>query len=413
MQAVQFNFTYLRYGMGLAFGRWFPSILWNGLTTTGIRDVPEPELPGPDWVRVRTHLGGICGTDLGAIYLHASPYYSPFSSDRFTLGHENVGTIEELGAKVKGWKVGERIVVEPTLWCAPRGYAKKDWCEYCSRGEMNRCLRYAEGAIAPGIITGTCADTGGTWSRSFVAHESQLYRVPESMSDENAMLSEPFACGLHAALMDFPNDDETILIIGAGTIGLLTLAALRALGSQAHILISARYGFQAEAAERLGADEVLRGRDLYAEVAERTGGNLYKPPIGKRVMIGGVDRVYECVGSDRTLDDALRLARNGGTVVIVGVPGLAKGVDWTAIYSQELRVLAADRYSHSERYKGKTVRTFDLAFDLLNGGELNLSWMLSRRYALIDYKRALSELADKRNNPIIKAVFAFDGSADG
>ena len=92
---------------------------------------------------------------------------------------------------------------------------------------------------------------------------------------------EPFACGLHAALNYFPSDDDTVLIIGAGTIGLVTLAALRTLGSNANILISARYEFQAQAAERLGASHVLRGKDIYKQVAELTGGTVHQPIIGK------------------------------------------------------------------------------------------------------------------------------------
>jgi len=407
MKAVQFNFSYLRYGLGLTLGRFFPSLLWNGLSTTSLKEVPPPDLPGPDWVRIDTRLGGICGTDLGTIYLHTSPYYTTVTSFPYTFGHENVGTISNLGERVSEWREGERVVVEPTLWCAPRGYEEKDWCDHCARGEINLCQRYAEGNLAPGIMIGTASQTGGSWSSNFVAHQSQLYRLPESISDEDALMLEPFACGLHAALRDFPSDDETILIIGAGTIGLVTLAALRALGSKARIIVSARYDFQAEAAQRLGADSVLIGGDIYEQIAEEANAQLLKPIIGKRVVIGGVDRVYECVGSDRTLDDANRLARSGGTVIIVGVPSLAKGVDWTAIYSQELRVLAADRYSHSEQFKGKSWRTFALAIDLMSKGKADLGWMVSRRYKLEDYAKALGDLHKKRKNPIIKAVFDF------
>ena len=407
MKAVQFNFTYPRYALGLALRRWFPSLLWSGLSTTGLRDIPQPELPGSDWVRVNTTLGGICGTDLGTIYLHTSPYYTTFTSFPYTFGHENVGTISEFGGGVRDWKEGERVVVEPTLWCSPRGYEKRDWCAHCARGEINLCQRYAEGDLAPGIMIGTASQTGGSWSPNYVAHQSQLYHLPENMSDENALMLEPFACGLHAALLDFPEDEESILIIGAGTIGLVILAALRALGCKARILVSARYDFQAEAARRLGADDVLLGGDLYTQVAEQTGAQLLKPIIGKRVVIGGVDRVYECVGSDSSLDDALRLARSGGTVLIVGVPAMVKGVDWTAIYSQELRVLAADRYSHNEQFQGKTWRTFALAIDLISKGKVDLGWMVSRRYKIEDYAKALGELHRKRDNPIIKAVFEF------
>jgi len=404
MQAVQFTFSYPRYALGLTLGHWFPSILWSGASCTVIREVPEPSLPGPDWVKVKTRLGGVCGTDLGAIYLKTSPYYSPYSSFPFTFGHENVGNIAELGSNVKGWSIGQRVVVNPILSCVTRGFS--DLCEYCARGEINRCQRFTEGSLAPGIMTGTTRDTGGSWSPYFLAHQAQLYAVPENVSDENAVMVEPYACGQHAVLIDFPKDDETILILGAGTMGLVTLAALRALGSKARILVSARYANQTEAAERLGASEVLRG-DLYPQVAERTGAEILKPLLGRLVVEGGVDRVYECVGSNRSLDDANRLTRSGGKVVLVGIPGIAKGVDWTAIFAQELTVLAARQFHDAEPYQGKTWRAFDLALDLMAKDKLDLGWMISRKYPLRNYQRALSDLAQKGSQGIIKAAFEF------
>jgi L-iditol 2-dehydrogenase len=404
MKAVQFNFSFPRYGLGLALGHLASSILWSGASCTVMREVPEPSLPGPDWVKVSTRLGGICGTDLGNIYLKTSPYYSPFSSFPFTMGHENVGQIAELGAQVTDWKSGQRVVVNPILACEARGLS--DLCEFCERGEINRCQRFREGKLAPGIMIGSARDTGGSWSATFVAHKSQLYAVPENVSDENALMVEPFACGLHGVLMDFPSDDETILILGAGTIGLVTLAALRALGSKARVLVSARYNAQAEAAKRLGADEVLRG-DLYAQVAKHTGAQLLKPTIGKLVVLGGADRVYECTGNDYSLDDANRLARSGGKVVLLGLPGIAKGVDWTAIFDQELTVLAARQFHNAEKFNGKTWRAFDFALDLMAKGTVDLGWMVSRKYVLKDYKHALVDLSKKGSEGILKAVFEF------
>jgi threonine dehydrogenase-like Zn-dependent dehydrogenase len=262
------------------------------------------------------------------------------------------------------------------------------------------------GSLAPGIMTGANRDTGGSWSSHFLAHQSQLYSIPDNISDENAVMLEPYACGQHAVLVDFPKDDETILILGAGTMGLVTLAALRALGSQARVLVSARHPSQIEAAQRLGATEVLRG-DLYQQVAERTGAKILKPLLGKLVVEGGVDRVYECVGSNHSLDDANRLARSGGKVVLVGIPGIAKGVDWTAIFAQELTVLSARQFHNAELYQGKTWRAFDLALDLILKGKLDLGWMISRKYPLSDYKRALSDLAQKGSQGIIKVAFEF------
>jgi threonine dehydrogenase-like Zn-dependent dehydrogenase len=404
MKAVQFSFSYPRYALGLVLGHWFPSILWSGASCTVMREVPEPSLPGPDWAKVKTLLGGVCGTDLGSIYLKTSPYYSPYGSFPFTFGHENVGTIAEIGSSVRGWKPGQRVVVNPILGCAARGF--KDICEFCARGEINRCQRFTEGSLSPGIMTGATRDTGGSWSSHFLAHQSQLYAVPDGISDENAVMLEPYACGQHAVLVDFPKDDETILILGAGTMGLVTLAALRALGSKARVLVSARYKTQVEAAQRLGATEVLRG-NLYAQVAERTGGRILKPLLGNLVVEGGVDRVYECVGSSRSLDDANRLTRSGGKVILVGILGIAKGVDWTAIFAQELTVIAARQFHDVEPYQGKTWRAFDLALDLMASSKLDLGWMVSRKYPLNEYKRALADIAQKGSQGIIKAVFEF------
>jgi threonine dehydrogenase-like Zn-dependent dehydrogenase len=404
MKAVQFTFSYPRYALGLALGHWFPSILWSGASCTVMREVPEPALLGPDWVKIKTRMGGVCGTDLGSIYLKTSPYYSPYGSFPFTFGHENVGNLVELGANVKGWSVGQRALVNPILSCITRGFS--DLCEFCARGEINRCQRFTEGSLAPGVMTGTNRDTGGSWSAYFLAHQAQLYALPDAVSDENAVMIEPYACGQHAVLIDFPKDDETILIIGAGTMGLVTLAALRALGSKARVLIRARYPSQIEAAERLGASEILRG-DLYHEIAEHTGAQILKPLLGKLVVEGGVDRVYDCVGTNSSLDDANRLTRSGGKVVLVGIPGIAKGVDWTAIFAQELTVLAARQFHDAEEFQGKKWRAFDLAIDLMQKGKLDLGWMISRTYKIDDYKRALGDLAKKGSQGIIKAAFDF------
>jgi len=407
MNAIQFNFTVPRYVFGLIANKVYQPLLWSGLSCTSLKQVPEPELPGPEWVKVRTRLAGICGTDMGTITLKTSTYYEPLSSFPLTLGHEQVGVIADIGERVQGWQVGDRVIAEPTLWCEPRGFAKEDWCEFCQKGEVNHCTNTTQGNLAPGWGIGGCKDTGGSWSPVFTAHQSQLYRVPDTISDENAMLVEPFAIGLHAALQHMPADDETVLIIGAGVIGLMQLAGLRAAGSQARILITARYPFQAEAAKRLGADVILNGGDLYQQIADHNGGILFSPTIGKRVLVGGVDVTFECVGRDSTLDDALRLTKAGGKVVSVGMPGLARGIDWSPIFDNELTVTASYIYHHAEQWQGQTRSTFEIALEMMENGSLDLGWMVSRRYPVTEFDRALRENSNKRQHPIIKAVFEF------
>lgn len=414
MKAIQFRvivprpFVAIAKDLEVAAAKLYPDILWSGISC-GLVDIPEPQLPGEDWVKIKTRYGGICGSDLGGIHLETSPYYSVFTSFPLVLGHENVGHIVEVGSRVRDWHVGDRVVVEPTLWCRPRGFA--DLCPACARGEINLCERSTEGALAPAFMIGYCRDTGGSWGPHFIAHESQLYRVPAEVSDENAMLVEPFCVGLHAVLQGIPGDDETVLVIGAGAIGLLTIAALRVLGSKARILVLARYPFQAEAARRLGATEIIqsgRGDDYYTEIAKRTGARLRQPLIGKRVMVGGVDRTFECVGSDRALGDAVGLTRAGGHVSLVGVPGIAKTVDWAPIFVKELDVRGSYTYNHVEPFRGKKWQAFDLALDLMRQGELDVEWLITHKFQLDDYARAFRFLNQRGDSKVIRAVFEFE-----
>ncbi len=413
MKAVQFRIKYPRPLMGVArdvgsvVARFFPGVLWSGLVATQIADVSEPRLPADDWVKIKTRYGGICGSDLSVIHLRGSPYGTALISFPFTFGHENVGRIAEVGPAVRDWSVGERVVVEPTLWCKPRGFDKL--CRYCARGEINLCERNTDGKLGPGFIIGYCRDTGGSWSQYFVAHESQLYRVPDTLSDENALLVEPFAAALHAALHNYPHDDETVLIFGAGVLGLLTLAALRTLGSKAQIIVLARHPFQADAARKLGAAEIIDARrDYYAEIATRTAGQLHKPLIGKRVMVGGVDCTFECVGTDTSVDDALRMTRSGGHVVLVGVLGATKNVDWSSVFFKELDVRSSHTYHHAETFCGRKWKTFDLTLDLMQRGHLDLGWLVTHKFRLDDYAHAFQLLNRRGASKAIKAVFEFD-----
>jgi threonine dehydrogenase-like Zn-dependent dehydrogenase len=187
------------------------------------------------------------------------------------------------------------------------------------------------------------------------------------------------------------------------------LAALRALGSQAEILVLARYAFQAEAAMRLGASRVIRATgdtDYYAEIAELTEASIKQPIIGKRWLMGGVDLVFECVGSASSLDDALRLTCQGGRVVLVGLPGIVKRMDWSPIF-QGAGCARAYIYHHAELFQGKQWKTFDLAIDLMASGKADLSWMVSHRFPLAEYKHALDLTRKRRSESVFKIAFEF------
>src|SRR4028118_903367 len=229
------------------------------LSPLRLEEVAEPRLPTPDWVRVRPLLSGICGSDLGTLSAESSPYFSPLTSPPFGMGRESVGEVVEDNS---GLATGERVVVEPALGCEVRGVEPS--CAYCASGRYTLCLNVAKGHISPGIQTGFCRDTGGGWSEgTLVAHPSQLHRVPDELPDETAVAIEPLACAVHAALKVEPRPEETTLVIGAGSVGLFVVAALRHLTEAGRIICVAKHERQRGEALRLGADAVGQPRQTY------------------------------------------------------------------------------------------------------------------------------------------------------
>lgn len=407
MKSVQLVESIPRYLVTKAIGAIYRPAFWGPLAMLRYREVPEPALPGPQWVKVRTRYGGICGSDLNTILLRDSPVLSAFVSFPFVPGHENVGVIVEVGPEVEGFAVGDRVVVEPLLPCVTRGIAEP--CAFCRRQEYSLCQNFARGDLAPGFGIGTCRDTGGSWGPYFVAHQSQLLVVPDSVSDENALMAEPFAVALQAVLGNLPAEDETVLVLGAGVIGLCTVAALRAVGSGAQVIVIAKYPFQGEMARRLGADMVIdqRAVDYYQALAEATGGALYRPVLGKRVLIGGADRVYECVGSNSSIDDSLRLAGNSGTVVLVGLAAIPKRVDWTPIWMKELTV-RGHFWCSTQMFRGQRVRTMQLTLDWMAEGRLDLAPFVTHRFRPEEYRRALAVTTSKGKYRVLKSAFIFE-----
>jgi threonine dehydrogenase-like Zn-dependent dehydrogenase len=206
-----------------------PAAYWSRLSGLQLKRVPVPPLPSPQWVRLRPILGGICGTDIAAVMQrhHPASILQVFSSLPAVLGHENVSVVEDVGAAVSRWRPGDRVVVEPTLSCVPRGI--EPVCRQCAAGRFTLCENFRQGPLPVGSMIGWNCFTGGSWAPHFVAHESQLYRVPEDISDEEAVLTDPVAGALHAVLRHRPGDGQSVLILGAGLLGMGVAAAIRAL----------------------------------------------------------------------------------------------------------------------------------------------------------------------------------------
>ncbi|WP_199620419.1 zinc-dependent alcohol dehydrogenase [Paenibacillus alkalitolerans] len=407
MQSLKFEFSIPRYIFGKTIGRMFPSLLWNsGFSCLRFRETADPDLPNDRWVKIRVTYGGICGSDINLINLHDSPSTSPFASFPFTIGHEAVGTISEAGAAVTGFQIGDRVAVDPILSCMARGFS--DPCDACRRGDYSICSQMTDGDIAPGLLIGACRDTGGSWSAYLVAHHSQVIKLPDEITDANGVMIEPFSCALHSVMRNRPGDDDTVLVVGAGTIGICVVAAIRALDIASKIVVVCKYDYQSKLALRYGADEVIRlgGKDYKSiyETAEALGARVLKPVIGPPVIQGGADIVFECVGKSNSVNDALRFARSGGKVVLLGLAGLLDRIDWTTVWLNELDVKGSFAYG-MEEFNGKRMRTMEVAIELMRSGKMDLSPLVTHRFPLEKYKDALATVVNKGKEACMKAVF--------
>lgn len=351
-------------------------------------NLAEPPVPAEGWVRVRPTLAGICGSDLAMLSGDASFYFSPIVSTPFVPGHEIVGTRADDGA---------RVVVEPVLHCATRGITPA--CGPCRRGDTGCCERLAHGHLAPGLQTGYCEDTGGGWGTELVAHLSQIHELPEDVSDEAAVLVEPLACAVHAALRASVGDGDTVLVCGAGTIGLLTVAAVKHLTPAGRIVASAKHPRQRNEAARLGADEVVAPDAMLRGVRLATRAMTLREERGGEWLAGGADVALECSGRLDALEECLRTTRSRGRVVVVGLPGAGR-VDLAPLWHKEIELVGA--YAYGTEADGR--RTFEIAIELAS--RLDLAPLVSAVYPLSRYREAIDHAMDAGRLGAVKIAFA-------
>ncbi len=403
MKAIRYSKSILRYLVMRYLGKRWRGLYTSSFSSTRLVEIPEPPLPTPEWVKIKTRLSGICGSDLATITAKGSPYFSPFTSSPFVLGHEIVGEIDEVGSAVKDMPIGTRVVIEPALSCQVREILPP--CYQCQNSNFSNCENITKGSITAGVQTGYCRDTGGGWSQYLVAHQSQLHPVPDDISDEVVVLLEPFACALHGVLQTEFKPTDDICVIGGGSIGLLTVAAIRMLGHQNRIIIFAKYPHQQQFARELGADEVISpDKERYTEFCRLTGAEAYQPELGQKVLLGGVDVTFDCIGSSVTIDDALRFTRAGGQVLLLGMPGIPKNIDWNSVWYKQLKVQGAYTYG-IENYKDEQLHTFVIGMQLLQQSGTQLRPLVGALFSLQAYKHAIHTALNTGTFAAVKTVF--------
>jgi threonine dehydrogenase-like Zn-dependent dehydrogenase len=400
LNAIRFHYRPVRYLLTRAAARRRPALALGPLGCVSLDDVAPPELPGPAWVRVEPSLSGICGSDLSALTAHDSFTLEPFGAFPFTFGHENVGRVVETGPAAGNWQVGDRVIVNPMLACEQRGLPP---CPPCLRREYGLCRRTGEGDPGRGPMVGYSPRVGGGWSGSFVAHHTQLHDAT-GLADEVAVLADPLASALRPVLLHPPAEGDVVLVIGAGTIGILTVAALRAWGWQGPIACLGRYDFQMELAEAAGADRLFRRPDeVYAWADSLPEARSYRPTLAPRFVEGGPSLVYDTVGSASSVQDSLALAREGGRVILVGAAARV-ATDWTRVWYRQLTIAGIFAYGRAP-FGGRDLDIYDSSIEVLRRDGIGELGMLTHVFALEDYRAALTAALDKGGHRSVKVAF--------
>jgi len=317
-----------------------------------------------------------------------------------------VGTIEAVGSAVTDLKPGDRVTIDPSLSCVTRGITPI--CASCAQGRYNACLNFGEGNLPAGCGIGANNRTGGSWSEFFVAHRARVYRIPESFSDARALFIEPLCCALHAVTKLDLSGMQDVLVFGAGTLGLMTVAALRMMGFSGRLLVAAKYPFQAQAARMLGADEILppRGNALYESASRLTGAKMYHGRIANgTTLMGGVDAIFDWVGTSQSITDSLKLLKPGGHLVLGGISRV-KDADFSPLWAQECIIHGSASHA-TETYQGEQLTTFALAIKLMSASQVDFDSLLTHTFPLEQYRAAFRTLMNKERAGAIKVAFEF------
>jgi L-iditol 2-dehydrogenase len=262
------------------------ALLLSKYRSLEIAEVPTPAA-GAGGVLIRVGACGICGSDV-----HGYDGSSGRRIPPIVMGHEAAGRIAAVGTGVTGLAEGDRVTFDSTIYCGA--------CGYCKRGEVNLCDHRQ-------VLGVSCGDysRAGAFAEFVAVPARVVYKLPESISFAEAAMLEAVAVAIHAASLAEISAESTALVVGAGTIGVLILQALRAAGCK-RVFISDVDATRLKLAKELGATDVLHAdKDVVAHILQRTGGV-------------GVDVAMEAVGRNETVNAAIASVRKGGTVVLVG-----------------------------------------------------------------------------------------------
>jgi threonine dehydrogenase-like Zn-dependent dehydrogenase len=379
------------------------------VTPVALRDVADARPLRRDWFVIRPVLTGICGSDSKQILLDfegdTDSAMSGLCSFPQVMGHEVVATVAELGPDAEGLDVGQRVVLNPWLSCAPRGITP--WCPACQAGDYSLCWSFAAGDISVGIHTGVSSDATGGYAELMPAHRSMLFPVPDAIGDEEAVLADPFAVSLHSVTRHPPPPGGKVLVWGAGALGSSAVAILRALHPDVEVAVVARFDAQAALVQRLGAHKVIRlgsQLELVEELAAWSGGVL-RPTmegLGGLPMChpGGIDVAYDTIAKPETFEVEVRVLKARGTLVKSGVHAPGRW-EWSPLYFKEISWVGSNAFG-IEEVDGVRAHGIEHYLDLVQRDRIDLTGMLTHTFGLSEWRDAFLAAADQERSGAIK-----------
>jgi threonine dehydrogenase-like Zn-dependent dehydrogenase len=407
---------------GLLYGvrpeRWAPpddsNQLLVGLSHTPmvLQELERPALVRDDWAVAKTRLTGICGSDAKMVFMDFGDDYGDSALNGYftfptVFGHEVVADVVEVGPAVSSLEVGQRVVLNPWLSCGPRGIDPP--CGSCQAGDYSMCWHFTRGPIAAGIHTGTSKDAPGGFAEYLPAHESMLLPVPEGVSDEVAVLADPFAVSLHSVTRHPPPPGGKVLVYGGGALGSTVTAIVRALHPDVEVLVVARFPAQAALARRLGATVVdpFPVEQLLEEAAAWSGGVLQRFEGSGLPMAhpGGIDVVYDTVGTAQTAEIGVRLLKARGTMVKSGVHAPERW-EWSPLYFKEISWVGSNAFG-VEEVDGIRMHGIAHYLRMANEGRVDMTGMLTHVFRLDQWRDAFVALATQEESGAIKVAFDF------
>lgn len=336
------------------------------VATPGKVEFQERTLPefGDQSVLVKVKAASICGSDL-----HIFKGKHPGAPLPVAIGHELAGEVLKVGRKVSRVKEGDRVAIEPVVMCGE--------CDFCRRGQYNLCangsVQYRKGQ--------------GAFTRYFVADEARTHRLPEGVSYEEGALMEPLSIAVHAVKRARIKLGHTVAVFGAGAIGLMIAHLTRRVGAMETFVVDVKQ-FRLDRAKTAGASHVINAssQDAVDEILRRTEG-------------WGVDRTFEAVGTERTLIDAMRALKKGGTATVLGVFEDQKvSIPANLIVPREITVTGSQGFCWD----------FEDALKLLRAGAINLRQLiLTDTMPLSELQAAFERLMDPASRSI-KIVVQMD-----